>query len=106
MKPNTVESIDSIGNFRKTTHSKVCFTLDAGANVHVLYPSGEKKQVQQFIKNELSKYCKDGTYIDDVVGFGAWKNNDERKPYHACYLAKYILSSTNYQPRQYGSSKE
>jgi diphosphomevalonate decarboxylase len=39
--------------------------------VHVLYPSGEKKQVQQFIKNELSKYCKDGTYIDDVVGFGA-----------------------------------
>jgi diphosphomevalonate decarboxylase len=71
MKPNTLEIIDSIWNFRKTTHSKVCFTLDAGANVHVLYPSGEKKQVQQFIKNELSKYCKDGTYIDDVVGFGA-----------------------------------
>ena len=71
MKPNTLEILDSIWNYRKTTNSKVCFTLDAGANVHVLYPSSEKQQVQQFIKNELSKYCKDGTYINDVVGIGA-----------------------------------
>ena len=71
MKPNTLQIIDSIWNYRKTTNSKVCFTLDAGANVHVLYPSSEKKQVQQFIKNELSKYCKDGTYINDVAGIGA-----------------------------------
>ena len=71
MKPNTLQIIDSIWNYRKTTNSKVCFTLDAGANVHVLYPSNEKRQVQQFIKNELSKYCKDGTYINDVAGIGA-----------------------------------
>ena len=71
IKPNTLEILDCIWNFRKTTNSKVCFTLDAGSNVHVLYPSSEKKQVQHFIKNELSKYCKDGTYIDDVVGMGA-----------------------------------
>ena len=71
MKPNTLKIIDSIWGFRKATNSKVCFTLDAGANVHVLYPSSEKQQVQQFIKNELSIFCKDGSYIDDFTGTGA-----------------------------------
>ena len=34
----------------------------------------KKSKVQQFIKNELSKYCKDGTYIDDIVGSGSLYN--------------------------------
>ncbi|MCH9660906.1 MAG: diphosphomevalonate decarboxylase, partial [Bacteroidetes bacterium] len=35
MKPNTLEIINRIWAFRKRTKSNVCFTLDAGANVHV-----------------------------------------------------------------------
>jgi diphosphomevalonate decarboxylase len=31
----------------------VCFTLDAGANVHVLYPENDSAAVLQFIKDEL-----------------------------------------------------
>jgi diphosphomevalonate decarboxylase len=38
----------------------VCFTLDAGANVHVLYPENVKK-VLQFIKDELVGYCQNGS---------------------------------------------
>src|SRR6185437_12238620 len=38
MKPNTLEIINRIWKFRETTNVPVCFTLDAGANVHVLYP--------------------------------------------------------------------
>ncbi len=41
MKPNTMEIINKIWEFRETTKLPVCFTLDAGANVHVLI-SGKK----------------------------------------------------------------
>lgn len=71
MKPNTLEIINKIWAFRKKTDSKVCFTLDAGANVHVLYPENEKEAVLKFITNELVAYCQNGHYISDQIGFGA-----------------------------------
>ena len=73
MKPNTLEIINKIWNFRKDTSSKVCFTLDAGANVHVLYPENETADVMEFIKNELVAYCQNGQYICDQIGLGAKK---------------------------------
>ena len=71
MKPNTLEIINKIWAFRQATNSKVCFTLDAGANVHVLYPENESEKVSEFIKNELVVYCQNGHYICDRIGFGA-----------------------------------
>ena len=71
MKPNTLEIINAIWRYRSNTGSKVCFTLDAGANVHVLYPTNESKNILQFIDNELSKFCQKNHYICDVVGLGA-----------------------------------
>lgn len=73
MKPNTLEIINKIWEFRKQTQSKTCFTLDAGANVHLLYPEREKDEVQVFIEKELSKYCENKHYINDNVGNGAIK---------------------------------
>ncbi|MET7029655.1 diphosphomevalonate/mevalonate 3,5-bisphosphate decarboxylase family protein [Sediminicola luteus] len=73
MKPNTLEIINKIWSFRERTNSHVCFTLDAGANVHVLYPEAEKEIVYQFIKNELVAYCENGQYICDAIGYGAKK---------------------------------
>ena len=71
MKPNTLQIINKIWEFRKETGSKVCFTLDAGANVHVLYQEREKAAVLKFINNELVAYCQNGHYICDVIGLGA-----------------------------------
>ncbi|MFC7358022.1 diphosphomevalonate/mevalonate 3,5-bisphosphate decarboxylase family protein [Jejudonia soesokkakensis] len=71
MKPNTLEIINRIWSFRKKTKSMVCFTLDAGANVHVLYPENETEIVSEFIKKELTPFCKNGDYIEDVVGLGS-----------------------------------
>ena len=71
MKPNTLEIINKIWAFREKTNSNVCFTLDAGANVHVLYPENEKEIVLEFIKNELVSYCQNGHYICDQIGLGA-----------------------------------
>jgi len=73
MKPNTLEIINHIWTYRETTGSKVCFTLDAGANVHVLYPKNESEEVQFFIKDKLSIFCQNNHYIDDFVGNGAKK---------------------------------
>ncbi|MCL7753965.1 diphosphomevalonate decarboxylase [Polaribacter sp. Z022] len=71
MKPNTLEIINSIWEYRNENNSNICFTLDAGANVHVLYPEAEKDTVNNFIENKLSKYCQKNQYICDTVGFGA-----------------------------------
>lgn len=71
MKPNTLEIINRIWKYRKQTGSSVCFTLDAGANVHVLYPENETKTVSEFIEAELKPFCKNGEYIRDEIGFGA-----------------------------------
>ncbi|WP_411767337.1 diphosphomevalonate/mevalonate 3,5-bisphosphate decarboxylase family protein [Winogradskyella sp. A3E31] len=71
MKPNTLEIINSVWNYRAKTGSKLCFTLDAGANVHLLYPDAEAEKVLDFIKTELVAYCQNGHYICDTVGYGA-----------------------------------
>jgi diphosphomevalonate decarboxylase len=71
MKPNTLEIINKIWKFRETTKTPVCFTLDAGANVHVLYPEEATEKVLQFIKSELLGYCQNGHYICDRIGDGS-----------------------------------
>ncbi|BAO76021.1 diphosphomevalonate/mevalonate 3,5-bisphosphate decarboxylase family protein [Winogradskyella sp. PG-2] len=71
MKPNTLEIINKIWAFRAKTDSNICFTLDAGANVHVLYPENEKETTLEFIKNELVNYCQNGHFICDQIGLGA-----------------------------------
>jgi diphosphomevalonate decarboxylase len=71
MKPNTLEIINKIWKFRNETNIPICFTLDAGANVHVLYPENVRVEVLQFIKGELVGYCQNGNYICDEIGTGS-----------------------------------
>lgn len=73
MKPNTLEIINKIWSFREATNTPICFTLDAGANVHVLYPEKVKEKAIQFIQDELVVYCENGHYICDRIGQGATK---------------------------------
>ena len=73
MKPNTLEIINKIWKYRNETKIPVCFTLDAGANVHILYPENVRESVLQFITTELVGYCQNGQYICDAIGTGAIK---------------------------------
>jgi len=73
MKPNTLEIINKIWKFRQETNIPVCFTLDAGANVHLLYPENVIVETLQFIKHELLGYCQNGQYLCDEIGFGSQK---------------------------------
>lgn len=75
MKSNTLQAIEAIWKFRKETGSKICFTLDAGANVHVLYPAQEKEKVATFIKERLAPLCENNRVIFDHVGSGPERLN-------------------------------
>ena len=70
MKPETLTVIKRIQDFRKKTDIPVCFTLDAGANVHVLFPDKFSSEVMAFIKKHLSSLCKNGKFISDSIGLG------------------------------------
>ena len=71
MKPATLQILENIWQFRKSENEPVCFTLDAGANVHVLYPEESHEKVYEFIKDTLLPFCQDRQHISDRVGSGA-----------------------------------
>jgi len=71
MKPNTLEIINKLWAFRAKTGLHICFTLDAGANVHVLFPENEANEIQEFIKTELAVHCQNRHFIEDKLGQGA-----------------------------------
>ena len=73
MKPNTISIINSIWEFREETEIPVCFSLDAGPNIHLLYPHENKDQVIAFINSELLKFTNNNTVIHDKVGSGPEK---------------------------------
>ena len=70
MKPNTLRIINTLYEFRRETDIPVCFTLDAGPNVHLLYPDQHAEMVERFIMDELEPYCHEGQWIADRVGNG------------------------------------
>ena len=70
IKPNTLILIDKIQSFRKESKLPLYFSLDAGPNLHLLYPDEIKTPVQEFIINELSPYCENKKWIQDEVGEG------------------------------------
>ncbi len=70
MKQNTLLMIEKIRQFRKSQNVDVCFTLDAGPNIHMLYFEKDKDVVKPFINGELAPLCINGRWIDDAMGDG------------------------------------
>lgn len=71
MKEGTLSVIEKVWEFRDSSDVPLSFTLDAGANVHLLYPEKNKQTVLNFIERELIVYCENQQYICDEVGSGA-----------------------------------
>ncbi|MEO0403370.1 MAG: diphosphomevalonate decarboxylase, partial [Bacteroidota bacterium] len=72
-KPNTIKIIEEVWEFRKQNLVPIAITLDAGANVHLLYPKQDEDFVVSFIRTSLTAYCQNGRYICDNVGDGPHK---------------------------------
>ena len=69
-EPNTINIINEIIRFREETCLPVCYTLDAGPNVHLLYPDSCSEKVHVFIEEVLKNYCFNNKFIDDIVNNG------------------------------------
>lgn len=67
---NSLEIIHRLRTFRAAKRLPVCFTIDAGPNIHVLYPESVKKEINTFIIEELSHLCEANYWIADQVGSG------------------------------------
>ncbi len=70
MRPNTVKMIEILRDYRQETKHPVYFSLDAGPNLHVLYPEAVVHEVRPFIEEQLVPLCEDNKYIPDWVGEG------------------------------------
>lgn len=75
MEPASLQVINEIRRFRSETGTPIFFTLDAGPNVHVIYPDNVKDQAQSFVKDSLLQYCENGRHIFDKMGDGPERIN-------------------------------
>lgn len=70
MQSGTLQVINKIWEFRKITGLSLFFTLDAGANVHLLFPSDiDNKRITDFIQTELIPLTQKGGVVKDVMRF-------------------------------------
>ena len=70
MKTGTLEVINKIWNFRKETGLALFFTLDAGANVHLLFPEdSDSDKIKEFIVKELLQHTQNNGVVKDEMNF-------------------------------------
>ncbi|RPH34168.1 MAG: diphosphomevalonate decarboxylase [Bacteroidales bacterium] len=70
IKPETLQIINKLKQFRDETKLEFTFTLDAGPNIHLLYSEDIRDKMLLFINTDLTALCEDGKWIDDKVGMG------------------------------------
>ncbi len=73
MKPATLNIIEQVRKAR-ASGVEVCFTLDAGPNIHLLYPHRARAQALKLVESIKSQGLLDNNqWIDDCVGTGPRK---------------------------------
>lgn len=70
LSPKSLEIIRKIMKFREETGLPAGFTLDAGPNVHLIYPRSAGTLVDKFVEDELKDLCENGQIINDEIGIG------------------------------------
>jgi diphosphomevalonate decarboxylase len=70
LKEESVSIINLVQSFRQRTGIPACFTIDAGPNIHLLYPWSNRETVLEFIREDLLPFCEGQAWIDDRMGVG------------------------------------
>jgi len=70
MHPNSLAIIERVRAWRAETKHPVYFSLDAGPNIHLLYPEDIVTDVRKFIEDDLAEFCENGFVLNDWVGEG------------------------------------
>ena len=68
VKPETLQIINKLADYRKSRGLVFSITLDAGPNIHLLYPEKSREKILSFISSELVQHCENGRWIDDIIG--------------------------------------
>jgi len=79
LKPGTLSILQEIKKIREQRQLKVCFTLDAGPNVHLIYPASESDAIRPWIKETLLGYCENHHSIEDETGNGPVLLKNEKR---------------------------
>lgn len=67
MKTGTMQVIHKVWEFRKETGLPLFFTLDAGANIHLLFPKQDSESITHFIEQELLQHTQNGGVVKDTM---------------------------------------
>lgn len=70
MKPGTVQAIEIIEETVRSKGWPLAWTLDAGPNVHLLYPGNISHDISVFIRERLAGLCPEKRIIKDRTGSG------------------------------------
>ena len=76
LEPGSMAIMRKIQEARKKG-LRVFFSLDAGPNVHVLYPENSAEPAEKFIREELFQFCENGQVIWDRCGEGPLMSQTE-----------------------------
>ncbi len=70
MEGTSLDIIHQVRNFRADTGLPLTFTMDAGPNVHLLYPKEYYRKIRPFIDNEILPLTEEQNCIHDYMGMG------------------------------------
>lgn len=70
LHPNSLKVIEAVINARKVLKLPVGFSMDAGPNVHLLYPKYEEERVMPWLESEIRPLCHEQKILWDEVGNG------------------------------------
>jgi diphosphomevalonate decarboxylase len=70
---NSLTAIDTIRQFRDQTGTQVTFTIDAGPNIHLIYPSESEARIIAELIPKLRPLCENKLIIQDEIGHGPQK---------------------------------
>jgi diphosphomevalonate decarboxylase len=71
LEPNSLNLINEIRQYRAESGLPLYFSIDAGPNIHLLYPAEIESRLADFIETRLKPFCVNGQIIKDKIGMGA-----------------------------------
>ena len=74
MSAQTLQAIELVREYRYESGTPLYFTLDAGPNLHLLYPKSARTEAIGFIEEQLLPKLSGARLIDDEMGLGAQEN--------------------------------
>jgi len=70
LAPQSLEVIKRVRDYRAQSKLPLYFTIDAGPNIHLIYPEQHAEEIQNFINAELADLCEGKSFINDKCGSG------------------------------------